>query len=151
MTVHTTATTIRTQAQSSPNPLSRVYRAASNSNRTLWATQGVLALIFLFAGVSKLVMSAESLTQDTDFPVAFLRFIGVCETLGAVGLILPGVLRIRRELTPLAAAGLVIIMVGAVATTVVTMGVAPAAMPFIVGLVCAFVATNRGRKLARAR
>jgi DoxX-like protein len=148
VTIQTTARTIRTSSQASGNPVGRLYHAASNSSRTLWATQGALAVIFLFAGVSKLVMSAESLTQDTDFPVAFLRFIGVCETLGAVGLILPGMLRIRRELTPLAAAGLVVIMVGAVATTVVTMGVAPASIPLAVGCAAAFIATSRARQLA---
>jgi uncharacterized membrane protein YphA (DoxX/SURF4 family) len=146
-------TIIHTRGQSSQSPISTVsavYRAASNSSRTLWVAQAVVAAVFLFAGVSKLVSPADTLAEQSDLPVWFMRFIGACETLGALGLILP-VLRIRRELTPLAAAGLVIIMVGAVATTVVTMGVTPAAMPFIVGLVCAFIASSRARHLARAR
>ncbi len=70
----------------------------------------------------------------------FIRFIGVCETLGAIGLILPGLLRIHAELTPLAAAGLVIIMVGAVVITVMGGTIAPAVVPLIVGVLAASVA-----------
>jgi hypothetical protein len=78
----------------------------------LWVIQVLLALLFLFAGGAKLVMPIEELTKGTSLPGLFLRFIGVAEVLGAIGLILPGLLRIRRDLTPLAAAGLVTIMVG---------------------------------------
>ena len=109
----------------------------------LWTVQALLALVFLLAGGTKLVMSAEDLTKDIDLPVAFLRFIGVCEVLGAIGLIGPGVLRLRRGLTPLAAAGLVIIMIGAVVVTVASMGVAPAIFPLAVGIGAAYVAYNR--------
>ncbi|HXI34291.1 MAG TPA: DoxX family protein, partial [Gemmatimonadales bacterium] len=62
---------------------------------------------------------------------------------GALGLILPGALRIKRGLTPLAAAGLVIIMIGAVITTVATQGVAPAVMPFVVGILAGVVVRGR--------
>src|SRR5262245_56289176 len=80
----------------------------------LWTVQGMLAALFLFAGGMKLVMPIEAMTaQMPEIPGAFLRFIGVAETLGALGLILPGLLRIRPGLTPLAAAGLVIILLGA--------------------------------------
>ncbi len=120
------------------------YDRLASSGKVLWATQGTVALIFLFAGVSKLVMPADAL-DESAFPVLFLRFIGVCETLGAVGLVLPSLLRIRPGLTPLAAAGLVIIMTGAVASTVVDGGVVMALIPLAVGLACAFVATSRAR------
>jgi hypothetical protein len=76
----------------------------------------------------------------------FLRFIGVCEVLGAMGLILPGLLSIRPGLTPLAAAGLVIIMVGATVITLAWIGVASALIPFVVGLLAAFVAYGRWRR-----
>src|SRR5918911_4144769 len=81
----------------------------------LWTIQGLLALIFLFAGGMKLAMSGEELAaaMTLPLPVLFVRFIGVCEVLGALGLVLPGVLRIRTALTPLAAQGLVLLMVGA--------------------------------------
>ena len=61
-------------------------------------------------------------------PGLFLRFIGLCEVLGALGLILPRLLGIRPGLTPLAATGLVIIMVGA---TVVTLMAGDVAMTLI--------------------
>jgi uncharacterized membrane protein YphA (DoxX/SURF4 family) len=95
----------------------------------LWTVQALLALTFLFAGGTKLVMSAEDLTKDIDLPVLFLRFIGVCEVLGAIGLIFPGVLCIGPSLTPMAAAGLAIIMVGATAITVASMGVCACGVP----------------------
>jgi uncharacterized membrane protein YphA (DoxX/SURF4 family) len=142
-----TYTPARTRSHTATgSPVTRLYRAAGASNRTIWATQAILAVVFLFAGVSKLVMSAESLTEGSDFPVEFVRFIGVCETLGAVGLVLPGLLRIRTGLTPLAAGGLVVIMVGAVMITAADSGVLPALFPFVVGAACAFVATSRARQ-----
>jgi uncharacterized membrane protein YphA (DoxX/SURF4 family) len=84
---------------------------------TLWIVQGLLALIFLWAGGIKLVLPIEKLTGPMPLPGLFMRFIGVAEVLGAIGLILPGLLRIRPGLTPLAAAGLVIIMIGATLLT----------------------------------
>jgi hypothetical protein len=111
----------------------------------LWVTQGALALTFLFAGGSKLVMSAEQMSANSeiDFPLWFLRFIGVCEVAGALGLILPSVSRIRTGLTPLAACGLIVIMVGAVVTTAATMSVAAASFPLAVGITAAYVAYGR--------
>lgn len=108
----------------------------------LWAVQVALALLFLFAGGIKLVLPAEDLTKNTVLSATFLRFIGVCEVLGAIGIVLPAVLRIRG-LTPLAAVGLVIIMIGATIVTVVESSVAGAAVPLAVGLLCAFVVYGR--------
>jgi hypothetical protein len=70
-------------------------------------------------------------------PALLLRFIGVCEVLGALGLILPGLLRIRQSLTPLAAAGLSIIMIGAVVLSIMGPGVGAAVMPFVTLVLCA--------------
>jgi hypothetical protein len=116
-------------------------------NKILWIVQGLLAAVFLFAGGVKLVLPAEALTgPGPAIPVLFLRFIGVCEVLGAFGLILPGLFRIRTELTPLAAGGLVIIMIGAVAITLIGgMGVVLGLIPFVVGVLAAFVAYSRWR------
>jgi hypothetical protein len=68
-------------------------------NRLLWVVQALLALLFFFAGGAKLVMSATELTAQTPLPAAFPRFIGVLEILGRLGLVLPGMLRIRTGLT----------------------------------------------------
>ncbi len=111
----------------------------------LWVVQALLALLFLFAGGVKLVLPVEMMTKDTPLPGPFLRFIGVAEVLGAMGLILPGLSRIRPGLTPLAAAGLVTIMIGATALTLTGGGVAAALFPLVVGLLSAFVAYGRWR------
>ena len=108
----------------------------------LWIVQAVLALLFLFAGVAKLVMPIEEMTKDVPLPGLFLRFIAVVEIIGAVGLILPSLLRIRPGLTPLAAAGLVIVMIGATLISL-TLGVTMAVAPFVVGVLTAFVAYGR--------
>ncbi len=77
------------------------------------------------------------------FPALFVRFIGVCEVLGALGLILPGIFRVRPELTPLAATGLIVIMVGAIVTTLKSGDVAPALFPLVMLVLLAFVAYGR--------
>jgi hypothetical protein len=112
---------------------------------TLWVVQGFLACVFLFGGGVKLVMPMEEMTKQVPLPGLFLRFIAVCEVLGALGLILPGLLHIRPGLTPLAAAGLVIIMTGATIVALVTGGGAMALIPLVTGLLAAFVAYGRWR------
>lgn len=113
----------------------------------LWVVQVLLALMFLFTGGTKLVLPLEVLTGQMPVPLpsAFVRFLGVAEVLGAVGLILPGLLRIRPVLTPLAAAGLVIIMSGASVLTLVGVGLASALGPLVLGLLAAFVVYGRWR------
>jgi hypothetical protein len=111
----------------------------------LWAVQGLLALLFLFAGGTKLVLPLEALTEQMPLPGLFVRFIGVAEVLGALGLLLPGLLRIRPGLTPLAAAGLVIIMIGATVLTLASGDVVSALIPLVVGLFLAFVVYGRWR------
>jgi uncharacterized membrane protein YphA (DoxX/SURF4 family) len=111
----------------------------------LWIVQALLALLFLFAGVMKFVMPIEEMTKQIALPGLFLHFIGVAEVLGAIGLILPWLLRIRPGLTPLAAAGLVIIMIGATGLTLATGGIGQALFPLVVGVLAAFVAYGRWR------
>ena len=116
----------------------------------LWIIQILLALMFLFAGGTKLVLPPEVLASmgspnQIPLPGWFVRFIGVAEVLGALGLILPGLLRIKPWLTPLAAAGLFVIMVGATALTVAADGLAAGVIPLVVGLLAAFVAYGRWR------
>lgn len=117
-------------------------------NVVLWIIQALLALLFLFAGGTKLVMSIEAMRSMGSpnqilLPGLLVRFLGVVEVLGALGLILPGLLRTRKGLTPLAAAGLVIIMIGATTLTFAADGVAPALVPLVVGILAAFVAYGR--------
>lgn len=109
----------------------------------LWTVQAVLALLFVFAGGMKLAMPLAELTKQSPLPGGFLRFIGVCELLGGLGLVLPGILGIRRGLTPLAAVGLVIIMIGAVVVTLGAGQGAAAVVPLVVGGLAAVVAIGR--------
>jgi hypothetical protein len=108
-------------------------------NILLWIVQILLALLFVFAGVTKLIFPAP---PGMAFPGWFIKFIGLCELLGALGLVLPGVFRRQRQLTPLAAIGLTIIMIGAVVVTA-GMGLKFVISPLVVGLLCAFVAYGR--------
>jgi len=117
-------------------------------NILLWIIQALLALTFLFSGGLKLVLPAAVLQSmgppsQVVLPGLFLKFIGVCEVLGGLGLILPGVFRRQQYLTPLAAMGLVVIMIGAVTITIMGLGFALAISPLITGLLCAFVAYGR--------
>jgi hypothetical protein len=116
------------------------------TNVILWTIQGLLALAFLFAGGMKLLTPTATLAQLVgSVPVALVRFIGVCEVTGALGLILPGLLKVRPTLTPLAAVGLVIIMSGAV-SAMITLGRAPeATAPAILGILAIIVVLGRRR------
>jgi len=120
-------------------------------NIALWITQGLLAALFLFAGGMKLIMPIEEMTKEIAMPGGFLRFIGVAEMLGAIGLILPWLLKVRPGLTPLAAAGLAIIMIGAVVVTLIIGDLATALMPLATGMLCVFVAYGRSRLTASPR
>ena len=110
-----------------------------------WVVQGLLAALFLFAGGAKLILPLDQMAGPVALPGWFLRFLGVAEVLGALGLVLPGLLRIRPGLTPLAAAGLVIIMIGATAVSLAGGMVAVGLMKLVVALLAAFVAYGRWR------
>lgn len=114
-------------------------------NILLWIIQILLALLFLFAGVTKFFITAEAMQQmpGPHMSLNFLRFIGVVEIIGGLGVILPSLLKIRPGLAPLAAIGLLIVMIGAVVITVTGQGIAAGIIPFCVGILCAFVAYGR--------
>jgi uncharacterized membrane protein YphA (DoxX/SURF4 family) len=118
-------------------------KSGKGLNVALWVIQTLLALLFLFSGGVKLSMPIEPMAKQAGLPGTFLRFIGVMEVLGGIGLILPGILRIRTFLTPLAAAGLVIIMIGATVIVFRMNGAVQALTPAIVGVLAAFVAYGR--------
>jgi hypothetical protein len=117
-------------------------------NILLWIVQILLALLFLFAGGTKLVIPYDKLMEmgspnQVMLPALFIKFIGLVELLGGLGLVLPGLLRIKKGLTPLAAIGLTIVMVGAVIITIAGDGIKLAITPLIVLLLCVFVAYGR--------
>ncbi len=112
----------------------------------LWIVQALLAALFLFAGGVKLTMPLDEIAAQSGLPGPLILFVSVAELVGAVGLILPGLLRIRPDLTPLAAAGLTIIMAGATISTFATMDAAMALFPLATGLFTLFVAYGRLRR-----
>lgn len=116
-------------------------------NVALWIVQILLGALFLFAGVMKFIMPMEEMQKQMPVALsaAFIYFIGVAETAGGLGLILPSALRIKPGLTSLAACGLVIIMAGAVWLGLISPDPKNAIMPGIVLLLLVFVAYGRSR------
>ena len=121
-------------------------------NATLWTVQALLAVLFLLVGGMKLILPAEMLMAQMPLKLSdvFVHFIGVCEVAGALGLVLPGLTHVRRELTSLAAGALAIEMVGATVYTLLGGGGAGALFPLVVGLFCAAVAYGRRSYFATA-
>lgn len=122
------------------------------TNVILWTIQGLLALTFLMVGGMKLVTPAATLAPMTaPIPVGLVKFIGLCEVTGAFGLILPGLLRIRTSLTPLAAAGLIIIMSGAVSACIARGQMNESAGPAALGILAILIAYGRAYRAPLAQ
>ena len=112
----------------------------------------MLALLFLMAGSMKFVVPIETMAMPVALPGWFIRFIGAAEVLGAIGLIVPGMTRIRPGLTPLAAGGLLVIMIGATGVTLLGGGGAQALGPVMFGgLLVAVMRGRTGRMRVTAR
>ena len=115
-------------------------------NRALWIVQGLLGLFLALAsGAPKLLLPPEVLPLPIPLPGPFVTFIGVAAVLGGLGLILPGLLRIRPGLPPLAAAGLVLVTIGATVYQLAAGQPESALFAVAVGLLCAFVTYGRSR------
>ena len=114
-------------------------------NVALWIVQVLLAAEFLFSGGMKFVTPIEEMTKQMALPGWFLHFIGAAEVLGGLGLILPGLSHKNTGLTPLAAAGLVVIMIGACVITLMIGGGIMVLIPLLTGILAAFVAYGRWR------
>ncbi|GIV27175.1 MAG TPA: DoxX family protein [Bacteroidia bacterium] len=122
-----------------------------NLNVLLWIAQVALAAIFLMAGIMKSTTPINELSQklnwvseDTKFLV---RFIGISELLGAIGLILPSLLRIKPILTPLAALGFLIIMISAIIFHIVRGEYNVLPINFLFGAIALFIAWGRYKKV----
>lgn len=117
---------------------------------SLWIAQSLLAVIFFMTGLMKLAMPiekiAEMLPWVANAPAALVRLIGISEILGAAGLILPAALRIRPYLTPLAAAGLAIVMVLSTAFHLIRGEVAHTVVPIVIFFIAVFIAWGRTKK-----
>ncbi len=114
----------------------------------LWVLQGLLAAAFLFhglllAGVLPKPKALEEASQNSPYPESFMRFIGWAEVLAALGLLLPALTGTSTWLTPLAALGLTVIMVGAVFTHLRQREAPQAAFTLVLTVLVAFVAYGR--------
>ena len=135
-----------THAQSAP---ARPAVQGRSLHIGLWVVQGLLALAFGMSGLMKLGTPYAELAAKFAWARAtaepLVKFIGVAEVAGALGLILPALTRIKPMLTPLAAAGFVVIMILATALHL-RLGEMP--LPnFILGGLAAFVAWGRFRRV----
>jgi uncharacterized membrane protein len=116
-------------------------------NILLWILAGLLAAMILLAGVMKVAVPKEKLlgimAWAKTWPDARLKALGVVEVLGAVGLILPRALNIAPVLTPVAAVGCAIVMIGAVITHVRMKDYKGVGMPFVLLVLAIVVAAGR--------
>ena len=115
----------------------------------LWVLQVLLGLAFVAAGFPKLIQPYAELAQQlawvSDVPEGLVRFIGVAEVLGGLGLILPAATRILPWLTPVAAAGLALDMLLATLFHLVRGEGGVGVGPLLLGLLAALVAYGRWR------
>lgn len=117
-------------------------------NIALWIVQGLLAVAFLMAGAMKAMKPKseieEKMAWAKDFPANQLKAIGIIEVLGALGLILPSATGIAPILTPIAATGLALTMLGALITHLRRKDPMPETMPSaVLMLLSLFVAYGR--------
>jgi hypothetical protein len=118
-------------------------------NIALWTVQGMLAIVYLAAGGLKVVRPREQLVASgrldwmKDNSGAVVKAIGTIEILGALGLILPGLTGIAPILAPIAAAGLVVVQIGALRVHLTRNERQPLPANVILLLLAAFVAIGR--------
>ena len=119
-------------------------------NIGLWIAQVLLALMFLMAGIMKASQPVEALAESlpwvTSTPIALVRFIGISELLGGLGLLLPSILRIKPFLTVWAALGLVAIMILAAVFHASRGEFSGVATNIIIAAIAAFIAWGRNKK-----
>lgn len=137
-------TNVATGQENAPTTRSRALHVG------LWIAQGLLALAFALAGFSKAALPINEVFQKmptlAGLPELLVRFIGVAEIAGVLGLILPSVTRIRPRLTALAGAGLATVMVLAIGHHLVRGEVRALPAPLLLGGVAAFIAWGRFQK-----
>jgi len=116
-------------------------------NILLWILAGLLAAMFLLAGAMKVAVPKEKLLSimvwAKPWPDARLKALGAVEVLGAIGLILPRALNIAPVLTPLAAVGCAIVMIGATITHIRMKDYKGVGMPGVLLVLAIVVAAGR--------
>lgn len=117
-------------------------------NIAVWIVTGLLALLFLGAGAMKIIKPKAELVEAgqgwaADFPDGVVKFIGVAEVLGAIGLVLPALVDIATWLVPAAAIGLVVVMAGAIVTHLRRSELPNVGVNVVLLALAAFVAVER--------
>jgi len=116
----------------------------------LWIAQGLLAAMFIMAGLMKssqpLEVLAESLPWVTSTPIGLVKFIGISELLGGIGLLLPSITRIKPNLTVTAALGLALVMILAAAFHVSRGEFSAIGMNVVLIAIALFIAWGRSKK-----
>lgn len=117
-------------------------------NVVLWIIAGVLGVAFLAAGAMKVAqpkdkLAAQGLAWTDDFSPGMIKLIGALEVLAAIGLVLPAALDVARLFVPLAATGLVLLMIGAALTHLRRKENQPVVINAVLLLLAAFVAWGR--------
>jgi putative oxidoreductase len=119
-------------------------------NVILWAAQIILAGMFIIAGIMKTTMPIDQLSASLpwtkDIPEWVVRFIGASEFLGALGLLLPSLLWIKPVFTPVAALGIIAIMLMASVFHITRSEFSAVGFTLILALVAAFIAWGRFKK-----
>ena len=120
-------------------------------NISLWFAQGLMAFIFLMAGTMKATQPIEQLSLSMswvkDFSTGMVRFIGLSEILGAIGLLLPSLLRIKPILTPIAALGLIIVMIAAFVYHILNAEYALLGVNIFLGAIAGFIVWGRYKQI----
>lgn len=121
-------------------------------NIALWILQVILAAMFLMTGFTKITTPLADLNAlmpwTADVPQVMIRLIGTAELLGAIGLLLPSLLRVKPVLTPVAAAGLVVVMLLAALFHASRGEFSAIGFNFVLALLAALVAWGRLKKVA---
>jgi len=140
------------ESQPTSSTVSRAAATGRGLRIALWSAQIALAIVFALAGEMKVSMPATDLAKMAPgFPLAFLRFIGIAELAGAIGIILPALTRIAPVLTPLASSGFVLVMASAGVLHLVRGQFGELAVVVVLGALAYFVAWGRfkGAPIAR--
>ena len=130
--------------------MTTVATRSTRMHLLLWIAQALLALLFAGAGLTKVITPmgdlAQSLPYTAELPEWLVRFIGISEVAGALGLILPALARMLPGLTPLAALGLCTVMVLATFFHLIRAEFSAMPITLVLGAVAAFVAWGRWAK-----
>lgn len=133
----------------------RSLQQSKTLHLTLWIAQVILGVLFLMAGFQHAAAPVAELSQRipwvADVPLWLLRFIGIAEMAGGLGVVLPAATRIKPQLTPLAATGLAIIMLLALPFHLMRNEPHMIGVNLAIALVAVFVAWGRATRAPIAR